>query len=49
MEQQAKGIGAEAMAARAVSSETVFELFNAVLTLPAIVIEAKKRNTLLPY
>src|ERR1700722_7191403 len=41
MEQQAERIGPKAVAAQAVSSKTIFELLNAVLTLPAIVIEGK--------
>ena len=41
MEQQAERIGPKAVAAQAVRSKTIFELFNAVLTFPAIVIEGK--------
>ena len=41
MEQEAKCIGSEAVATQAVSSKTVFEFFNAILTFPAIVIEGK--------
>jgi hypothetical protein len=41
VEQQAEGVGAKAVAAQAVRSKTIFKLFNAVLTLPAIVIEGK--------
>ena len=41
MEQQAERIGSKAMAAQAVSSKTIFKLFNAVLTFAAIVIERK--------
>ena len=41
MEQQAERIGPKAVAAQAVSSKTIFELFNTVLTLPAIVIKGK--------
>ena len=42
--QQPKGTGAEAMAAEPVSIEPVLELFNLVLTLPTIVIEAEDRT-----
>lgn len=41
MEQQAEGISSKAMTAQAVRSKAIFELFNAVLTFPAIVIEGK--------
>ena len=41
MEQQAERIGPKAVAAQAVSGKTIFELFNAVLTFSAIVIEGK--------
>ena len=41
MEQQAEGIGPEAVAAQAVRSKAIFKLFNAVLAFPAIVIESK--------
>ena len=39
MEQQAESIRSKAVAAQAVSGKTVFELFDAILTFPAIVIE----------
>ena len=41
MEQQPENIGSKAVAAQAVSGETILEFFNAVLTFPAIVIEGK--------
>ena len=41
MEQQAERIGSKTVAAQAVSSKTIFELLNAVLTFPTIVIERK--------
>src|ERR1700685_589545 len=41
MEQQPENIGSKAVAAQAVGSKTIFELFNTVLTFPAIVIEGK--------
>ena len=41
MEQQAECIGSKTVAAQAVSSKTIFELLNAVLTFPTIVIERK--------
>jgi hypothetical protein len=41
VEQQAERIGPKAVAAQAVSSKTIFELFNTVLTFPAIVIKGK--------
>ena len=45
VKQQPKGIGSKAMAAESIGIETIFELFNAVLALPAIVMEAKDRAT----
>jgi hypothetical protein len=45
VKQQPKGIGSKAMAAESIGIETILELFNAVLALPAIVIEAKDRAT----
>jgi len=41
VEQQAERIGSEAVTAQAVRGKTVLEFFNAVLTLPAIVIEGE--------
>ena len=41
VQQQAERIGSEAVAAQAVSGKTILEFFNAVLTLPAIVIEGE--------
>ena len=41
MQQQAENIGSEAVTAQAVRGKTILEFFNAVLTLPAIVIEGK--------
>ena len=43
VEQQPEGIGPEAMTAQSVGSEAILELFDAVLTFPAIVIEGKHR------
>src|SRR5882724_4580807 len=41
VEQQAERIGSEAVTAQAVRGKTILEFFNAVLTLPAIVIEGE--------
>ena len=41
MQQQAEGIGQEAMTAEAVGRETVFELLDAVLALAAIIVKSK--------
>jgi hypothetical protein len=41
VQQQAESIGSEAVAAQAVSGKTILELFNAILTFPAVVIEGK--------
>src|SRR5882724_11208804 len=41
VQQQAENIGSKAVTAQAVSGKTILEFFNAVLTLPAIVIEGK--------
>ena len=41
VEQQAEGVGQEAMAAQAVGAETIFEFFDAVLTLAAIVVKSE--------
>jgi hypothetical protein len=41
VKQQAEGIGSKAVATQAVSGKAIFELLNAVLTFPAIVIERK--------
>jgi len=43
VEQQAEGIGSKTMAAQTVGSKAILKLFNAVLTLTAIVIERKNR------
>src|ERR1700693_278934 len=41
VQQQAEGVGQEAVTAQAVGAETVLELLDAVLTLAAIVVESK--------
>jgi len=41
VEQQAESIGSKAVSAQAVSGKAISELFNVVLTFPAIVIEGK--------
>ena len=41
MQQQAEGVGQEAVTAQAVGAEAVFELLDAVLTLAAIVVESE--------
>jgi hypothetical protein len=41
VQQQAEGVGSEAVAAQAVSGKTILEFFNAVLTFPAIVVTGK--------
>src|ERR1700736_1679759 len=45
VEQQPKGIGSEAMAAQSSGIKAVLELFDAVLTFPAIIIEGKHGTT----
>jgi len=40
VQQQAEGVGQEAVTAQAVGAEAVFELLDAILALPAIVVEA---------
>src|SRR5258708_9587552 len=41
VQQQAEHVGAEAVAAQAVSGKTILEFFDAILTFSAIVIEGK--------
>ena len=41
VQQQAESIGSEAVTTQAVRGKTILEFFNAVLTLPTIVIESK--------
>src|SRR5208283_3819584 len=41
VQQQAEGVGQEAVTAQAVGAETVLELLDAVLTLAAIVVESE--------
>jgi len=41
IQQQAEGVGQKAMAAQAVGAKTVFEFLDAVLALPAIVVEGE--------
>jgi hypothetical protein len=44
VQQQAEGIGSEAVAAQTISDKTILEFLNAILTLLAIIIEGKKGN-----
>ncbi len=41
VQQQAEGVGQEAVTAQAVGAEAVFELLDAILALPAIVVESE--------
>src|SRR5713226_7065646 len=41
VQEQAEGVGQEAVTAQAVGAEAVFELLDAILALPAIVVESK--------
>ena len=41
MQQQAEGVGQEAVTAQTVGAEAVLELLDAILALPAIVVESK--------
>ena len=45
VQEQAKGISQEAVTAEPVGMEAVLELFDAVLALPALVIEAENLGT----
>ena len=45
MQEQAKRVGQEAVTAEPVGVEAVLELFDAVLALPALVVEAKDLGT----